>query len=53
MISQYVDRPREGDHICYVSNLNKIRSHYPGWTLTKTLPDIFSEIVTAWEGRVQ
>jgi CDP-paratose 2-epimerase len=47
----YVDQNREGDHICYISNLAKMKDHYPSWGLTKTLDDIFSEIVEAWGKR--
>jgi len=48
---EYVDKNREGDHICYISDLRKMRSHYPNWNLTKSLDDIFSEIVEAWKKR--
>jgi CDP-paratose 2-epimerase len=48
---EYVDKAREGDHICYISNLDKLRSHYPGWDITKSLDDIFGEIVQSWEVR--
>jgi CDP-paratose 2-epimerase len=51
MLSTYVDKNREGDHICYISDLSKMRSHYPSWDLTKSLDDIFSEIVQAWKVR--
>ena len=27
----YVEKNREGDHICYISNLNKMKQHYPKW----------------------
>lgn len=47
----YVDQNREGDHICYISSLAKMKDHYPSWGLTKTLDDIFSEIVEAWRKR--
>lgn len=47
----YVDAPRAGDHICYISNLDKLRTHYPKWQITKSLDDIFTEIATAWEER--
>jgi CDP-paratose 2-epimerase len=47
----YVNEPRDGDHICYISNLNKLRDHYPGWDVTKTLDDIFMELVSAWKAR--
>ena len=48
---EYVDKNREGDHICYISDLKKMKEHYPGWNLTKSLEDIFSEIVEAWKKR--
>jgi CDP-paratose 2-epimerase len=48
---EYVDKAREGDHICYISNLSKLRSHYPGWDISKSLDDIFREIVQSWETR--
>jgi len=50
---KYVDKAREGDHMCYISNLAKIKSHYPKWDITKSLDDIFSEIVEAWEVRAR
>jgi len=49
---KYVDKNREGDHICYISNLAKLKAHYPAWSITKSLDDIFSEIVEAWEVRI-
>lgn len=48
---EYVEKAREGDHICYISNLNKMRRHYPKWDLSKTLDHIFEELVQAWETR--
>jgi CDP-paratose 2-epimerase len=51
MNHEYVDKAREGDHMCYISNLDKLRAHYPGWDITKTLDDIFGEIVQSWEVR--
>jgi len=48
---RYVEKNREGDHICYISNLQKIREHYPAWDITKSLDDIFAEIVHSWEVR--
>lgn len=44
----YDDQARAGDHICYISNLEKLRKHYPDWRLSKTLDDIFEEIYRAW-----
>lgn len=51
MLTEYCDAPREGDHICYISDLRKIKAHYPKWALTKSLVDIFTEIVESWRGR--
>lgn len=51
MQSDYVEKNREGDHICYISDLNKIKAHYPSWAITKDLGMIFEEIYRAWRGR--
>ena len=40
----YVDQNRAGDHICYISDLAKIKSHFPGWDITIRLPQIFEQI---------
>jgi CDP-paratose 2-epimerase len=48
---KYVDKAREGDHICYISDLAKMKRHYPDWTITKTLDDIFDELVGSWIAR--
>lgn len=48
MIYEYVDKNREGDHICYISNLKKMTTHYPTWGITKNLTHIFEEIHAAW-----
>jgi CDP-paratose 2-epimerase len=49
---EYVDQNREGDHICYYSDLRKMKEHYPNWSITKPLEAIFSEIVGAWSDRL-
>jgi CDP-paratose 2-epimerase len=51
MIYDYVDNSREGDHICYISDLTKCTTHYPGWWITKSLTDIFSETFESWRRR--
>ena len=48
MLYEYVDKNREGDHICYISNLQKMKSHFPTWDITKSLKDIFEEIHKSW-----
>ncbi|OWY66432.1 NAD-dependent epimerase [cyanobacterium TDX16] len=50
---EYVDKNREGDHICYYSDLRKMQNHYSNWSITKPLKLIFSEIVTTWIKRLQ
>lgn len=52
MIWDYVDRNRDGDHICYISDLSKVHAHYPAWRHRKKLPDIFGEINTQWLRRM-
>jgi len=49
---RYVDKAREGDHICYISDLSKMKQHYPSWNITKSLDDIFKELVEAWTIRL-
>lgn len=51
MISEYVEKNREGDHICYISDLSKMKEHYPNWDITKDLQIIFEEIYEAWQKR--
>ena len=50
---EYVDQNRSGDHICYISDLTKLKSHYPGWTITKSLRTTFEEIHQAWHSRIR
>ncbi len=47
-----VETVRQGDHICYISDLAKVKAHYPGWCLTKSLTDILKECVSAWDKRL-
>ena len=37
MIYDYQEENRIGDHICYYSDLTKIKKHYPQFTITKDL----------------
>jgi CDP-paratose 2-epimerase len=43
----YHDQNRKGDHICYISDLRKLRAHYPNWTVTRSLDSTLEEIVEA------
>lgn len=48
----YVEENRSGDHICYYSDLRKIRTHYPSWCITRPLQSIVAEIAQSWNGRL-
>jgi CDP-paratose 2-epimerase len=41
---KYIDQNRIGDHICYYSDLRKMKAHYPNWNITKSLEDVFIDI---------
>ncbi len=41
----YSDQNRIGDHICYYSDLRKLKEHYPDWDLTFSLDQIVDEMI--------
>lgn len=43
--TEYVDEPRVGDHICYLTDLTKFKSHYPDWEITKSVDQTLAEMV--------
>ena len=43
----YEESNRIGDHIWWISDVQKFKNHYPGWSLTYTMQDILTEIFTA------
>jgi CDP-paratose 2-epimerase len=47
MQHEYVEQHRAGDHICYISDLSKMKAHFPNWGITKSLDDVFCEIYAA------
>lgn len=47
----YVEENRIGDHICYYSDLSKMRAHYPNWDISVTLDETIQQIVEAWKAR--
>jgi CDP-paratose 2-epimerase len=51
-VYRYVEDNRIGDHICYYSDLSKMKSHYPVWDITKTLAQTMSEIAESWQQRL-
>jgi CDP-paratose 2-epimerase len=52
----YVDIPRRADHMWYISNVDKFRSHYPGWRIRYGMKDLVGEIyernLTRWSSTV-
>ena len=44
---EYVEEPRRGDHICYVTDLTRFRGDYPEWEPAISLEAILSELVAA------
>jgi len=52
-VYEYVDKNRDGDHICYYSDLRKMRSHYPSWNITISLQETIKEIVESWKKRLK
>jgi len=48
MAYQYSAEARSGDHICYISDLSKIRTHYPAWEVTRSLDSIVEEVHRSW-----
>jgi CDP-paratose 2-epimerase len=48
----YVDQNRSGDHIWYVSDVNKFRRHYPDWSYTYSLDSLADEIYAGWDQRL-
>lgn len=42
---RYQEQARKGDHVCYISNLNKFRSHYPRWNITIGLRTMLQQMI--------
>lgn len=51
-VFEYVDKNREGDHICYYSDLRKMKQHYPNWDITISLTETIRQIVESWKMRI-
>ncbi len=43
-VFEYMDEPRRGDHICYISDLRRIRADYPGWEVTISVEKILEQL---------
>jgi CDP-paratose 2-epimerase len=53
MIYEYVDQNRQGDHMCYISDLSKMKNDYPNWDITKSLQSTLEEIIDAWNRKLK
>lgn len=49
---EYLEKNREGDHVCYYSDLSKMQEHYPNWSITISLRQIVAEIYHTWTQRL-
>jgi CDP-paratose 2-epimerase len=43
------DTNRMGDHICYISDLRKMKSHFPNWGIRIGLEDILGQMIATEE----
>lgn len=48
----YLQDNRIGDHICYYSDLRKMRDHYPNWDISVSLEETVQQIVKSWQTRL-
>ena len=48
---RYVEENRRGDHMCYISDLRKMHSHFSEWRITRGLDAILDEMIAAEHGK--
>ncbi|HET7183638.1 MAG TPA: NAD-dependent epimerase/dehydratase family protein [Terriglobales bacterium] len=44
--TEYVDKNRVGDHICYISDLRRFQSDYPNWRIRVSLEEILHQFMS-------
>lgn len=42
---EYVAENRSGDHVCYITDLTKVKADYPGWDVDISIDSILEDIV--------
>jgi CDP-paratose 2-epimerase len=47
----YDEQNRKGDHVCYYSDLGKMRADYPAWDVTVSLKETMRQLVDGWKAR--
>ncbi|HOQ32402.1 MAG TPA: NAD-dependent epimerase/dehydratase family protein [Candidatus Hydrogenedens sp.] len=48
----YIDQPRRGDHIWWISDVRKFQNHYPQWKYKYDIQKILEEIYYGLKGRL-
>jgi CDP-paratose 2-epimerase len=43
---EYLETNRVGDHVCYISDLGRLRADYPGWDLSVSIEQILRSLAT-------
>ena len=49
--TEYVDEPRRGDHVCYITDFRKFQADFPSWGITVPLREILAEMIASWQAR--
>jgi CDP-paratose 2-epimerase len=52
-VTTYVDENRIGDHIWYISNVDKFKAHYPDWAFTYDMDMIIEDMIQSIDRRLQ
>jgi CDP-paratose 2-epimerase len=45
---RYLEQARKGDHVCYITDLSKVRAHFPSFELEYGVAGIISEMVHSY-----
>lgn len=49
----YSETNRVGDHICYMSDLRKLKEHFPEWSIRMSLPEILGRMIEVEENKTK
>jgi CDP-paratose 2-epimerase len=44
LATEYVEEPRRGDHICYITDVRRLRADYPDWEITVGLEALLEDV---------
>jgi len=45
LATEYLDEPRRGDHVCYITDLRRFKGDYPAWSVSVPLDEIFRDLL--------